>query len=78
MLGGHGSNLRRACFERSQVPFLDGSFARVDRLNDQFLKRFVGGGERRGGQETRELGYHCFHREIASPDAQISMIGHND
>ena len=77
MLGGHGSYFGRAGMERAQVPFPDRGLAGIDCLDDQFVKSVVSGGERRGGQKPRELGNHLFQREVAGPDAQIGMIGHN-
>ena len=78
MLSGHGSDLRCACLRRAQIPFGDGSFARVDGLDNQFVESFARGRERRSCQETRKLGDHRFQRKVARPDTQISMIGHSD
>src|SRR6266704_3063402 len=65
VLGGQGGHLRRASFERAQIPFRDRSLTRIDSLDDQFAKGVVRNRARRGGQETRELGDHRLERKVA-------------
>src|SRR5215467_336144 len=76
MLRSHGRYFRYACLRRAQVPFRDGGFAKVDGLDDQLVESVMRRRKQRDGQESRELGDHRFQRKVASPDAQISMIGH--
>src|SRR5438477_4224512 len=69
-------NLRRARFQRTQIPLRHRYFRCVHGLHDQFVKGILRGRKRRGRQEPREFGKHRLQREITCPHAQVSMVGH--
>src|ERR1700687_4768937 len=76
MLRGECANFRGTIALIAKVPLGNRDFGGVDSLNTQFGECVLRSGERRGGEETRELRDHRGFGEVTRPDAQIRLVGH--